>query len=159
MPAKKSASRKQPAAKTAAGKKPTSGRKPKAPAADPKTTAKEISAIIKGAEGWKGKKLSELRAIISKADPALSEEVKWKMPSKPEGVIVWTHNGIVCHADVLKSAVRINFHKGKQLKDPKKLFNARLDSTSVRAIDFPEDGKVDAAALKALVVAATRLNA
>jgi len=144
--------------KKSAAKKPAAARKPKA-AADPKTTAKEISAIIKGAEGWKGKKLTELRAIISKAAPALTEEVKWKMPSKPEGVIVWTHNGIVCHADVLKSAVRINFHKGKQLKDPKKLFNARLDSSSVRAIDFPEDGKVDAAALKALVVAATRLNA
>ncbi|UYN89784.1 MAG: DUF1801 domain-containing protein [Anaerolineales bacterium] len=158
MPAKKSASRKQPAAKTAAGKKPTTARKPKAPAANPKTTAKEINAIIKGTEGWKGKKLTELRAVISKADPALVEEVKWKMPSKPEGVIVWTHNGIVCHADVLKSAVRINFHKGKQLKDPKKLFNARLDSSAVRAIDFGEEDSIDKAALTALVTGAVRLN-
>ncbi len=152
MPAKR-----KTAAKKAAGKKPAAS-KPKAAAADAKTTAKEIAVIINKAEGWKGKKLTELRAIISKADPALVEEVKWKMPSKPEGVIVWTHNGIVCHADVLKSSIRINFHKGKQLKDPKKLFNARLDSSSVRAIDYPEDGKVDAPALKALVQGAVRLN-
>lgn len=158
MPAKKSAPKKKSAAKTAAAKKPAAARKPKAPAADAKATAKEIGVIVKKAEGWKGKKLTELRAIISKAAPALTEEVKWKMPSKPEGVIVWTHNGIVCHADVLKSAVRINFHKGKQLKDPKKLFNARLDSSSVRAIDFGEEDSIDKAALTALVAGAVRLN-
>lgn len=149
-----------PAKKPAATKKQSAVKKPKAAVrADPKTVAKEVNAIIKKAAGWKASKLSELRDIISKADPALHEEVKWKMPSKPEGVIVWSYNGIVCHADVLKNAVRINFHKGKQLKDPKKLFNARLDSSAVRAIDFPEGGSVDKAALKALVVAAVRLDA
>ncbi|UYN91549.1 MAG: DUF1801 domain-containing protein [Anaerolineales bacterium] len=143
--------------KKAAGKKPAAS-KPKATAADAKITAKEVAVIVKKAEGWKGKKLSELRAIINKADSALTEEVKWKMPSKPEGVIVWTHNGIVCHVDILKNAVRINFHKGKQLKDPKKLFNARLDSSAVRAIDFGEEDSIDKAALTALVVGAVRLN-
>lgn len=145
------------APKKAAGKKPAAS-KPKAAAADAKTTAKEIAVIVNKAEGWKGKKLAELRAIINKADSALAEEVKWKMPSKPEGVIVWTHNGIVCHVDILKTAVRINFHKGKQLKDPKKLFNARLDSSTVRAIDFGEEDSIDKAALTALVAGAVRLN-
>ncbi|QYK50046.1 MAG: DUF1801 domain-containing protein [Anaerolineales bacterium] len=154
MPAKKKAAARKPAAKKPAARKPAAKRA----AAGVKASASEINAIIKKAEGWKGKKLTELRAIISKADPALLEEVKWKMPSKPEGVIVWSHNGIVCHADVLKTSVRINFHKGKQLKDPKKLFNARLDSSSVRAIDFPEDGSVDKAALTALVQGGVRLN-
>jgi len=148
MPAKKPATKAKNAAK-----------QPKTAVADAKTVAKEVNAIIKKAGGWKADKLSELRGIISKADPALVEEVKWKMPSKPEGVIVWTHNGIVCHADVLKNSVRINFHKGKQLKDPKQLFNARLDSSAVRAIDFPEGGSVDKVALKALVQGAVRLNA
>ncbi len=145
------------APKKAAGKKPAAS-KPKAAAADAKTIAKEVAVIVKKAEGWKGKKLAELRAIINKADSALTEEVKWKMPSKPEGVIVWTHNGIVCHVDILKNAVRINFHKGKQLKDPKKLFNARLDSSAVRAIDFGEEDSIDKAALTALVAGAVHLN-
>ncbi|MCL4258923.1 MAG: DUF1801 domain-containing protein [Anaerolineales bacterium] len=163
MPAKKKAATRKPAAKKPAARKLVAkakrpAAKAKAPAAGVKASASEINAIIKKAEGWKGKKLTELRAIISKADPALLEEVKWKMPSKPEGVIVWSHNGIVCHADVLKTSVRINFHKGKQLKDPKKLFNARLDSSSVRAIDFPEDGSIDKAALTALVQGGMRLN-
>jgi hypothetical protein len=44
------------------------------------------------------------------------------------------------------------------MKDPKKLFNTRLDSKTVRAIDFHEGGTVDEAALKALVLDAVRLN-
>lgn len=46
--------------------------------------------------------------------------------------------GIVCIGDMLKKAVRLTFPKGAQMKDPSKLFNARLTSGSVRAIDFYE---------------------
>jgi len=40
----------------------------------------------------------------------------------------------------------------------KKLFNTRLDSKTVRAIDFHEGSTVDDAALKALILDAVRLN-
>jgi hypothetical protein len=123
-----------------------------------KSAAREIDAIIKKAEPWKRKKLAQLRTVIKKADPAVIEEVKWKMPSKPEGVAVWTHDGIICHADLLKNAVRLTFHKGPELKDAKKLFNTRLDSKAVRAIDFFEEDKVDEAGLTALVREAVRVN-
>jgi hypothetical protein len=120
--------------------------------------SQQIDAIIKGSGDWRGEKLSHLRALIKKADSAVVEEVKWKMPSKPMGVPVWSHDGIICHADVLKKAVRLTFHKGPQMKDPKKLFNTRLDSKTVRAIDFHEGDTVDEAALKALILEAVRLN-
>jgi hypothetical protein len=45
------------------------------------------------------------------------------------------------------------------MKDPKKLFNTRLDSNTVRAIDFREGDMVDEAALKALILDAVSLNA
>ena len=60
---------------------------------------------------------------------------------------------------MLKNAVRLTFPKGAQLEDPKELFNARLDSKSVRAIDFRQGEKVPDAAVKALVRAGARLNA
>lgn len=123
-----------------------------------KTPSQEIDAIIKAAVGWKGKKLSRLRAVIKKAGPAVVEEVKWRKPSKPEGVPVWSHDGIVCVADILKNAVRLTFPKGAQIKDPKKLFNTRLDSGTVRAIDFYEYDAINEAALKNLVLDAARLN-
>ncbi len=74
------------------------------------------------------------------------------------GVPVWSHDGILCIGDTLKNAVRLTYPKGAQMKDPKKLFNTRLDSKTVRAIDFREDEAVDEAALKALILEAVKLN-
>ena len=128
------------------------------PSSKEKSPSQQIDAIIKEPGDWRGKKLSQLRALIKKADPAVVEEVKWKKPSKPSGVPVWSHNGILCVADTLKNAVRLTFPKGAQVKDPKKLFNARLDSKTVRAIDFHEGDAVDEAALKSLILDTVGLN-
>ena len=120
--------------------------------------SQETDEIIKKTDDWRGKKLLQLRTIINDADPELVEEVKWKKPSKPEGVPVWSHAGILCVADTLKNAVRLTFPKGAHIKDPKKLFNTRLDSKTVRAIDFFENNPVDEAALKTLIQEAVKVN-
>jgi hypothetical protein len=122
------------------------------------STSQLIDAKIKALGDWRGKTLSQLRALMKQADAGMVEEVKWKKPSNPMGVPVWSHDGIVCIGDALKNAVRLTFPKGASMKDPKELFNARLDSNSVRAIDFHEDDAVDEAALKALILEAVRLN-
>ncbi len=118
----------------------------------------EIDAIISGSTDWHGSALSKLREIVLSAGPAVIEEVKWKKPSKPEGVPVWSHNGIICIGEMLKSAVRLTFPHGAQLKDPSSLFNTRLDSRSVRAIDFAENAKIPVAPLKALIRDTVRRN-
>jgi len=120
-------------------------------------TAKEVEARIKAYPGWHGKKLAQLRTVIKKADPDLVEELKWKKPSNPDGVPVWSHDGIVCVGEALKNAVRLTFPKGSSLKDPKKLFNARLVGKT-RAIDFGEEDRIDDAALKALITEAVKAN-
>ena len=71
---------------------------------------------------------------------------------------MWSLDGIVCIGEMLRNAVRLTFPKGAQMKDPKKLFNARLDSSSVRAIDFCEGEKVPEAALRALILEAAGQN-
>jgi hypothetical protein len=124
-----------------------------------KSPSQEIDAIIKDKGGWKGKKLADLRALVKKVDPDIIEEVKWKKPSNPAGVPVWSHDGIVCVGNILKNAVRLTFPKGAQAKDPRKIFNTRLDSKTVRAIDFREGDVIDQAALKALILEAVELNA
>jgi len=128
------------------------------PSPTEKSASEQIDAIIRASADWRGRKLSELRALIKKADPAVVEEVKWKKPSNPMGVPVWAHDGILCVADLLKNAVRLTFPKGAQMRDPGKLFNTRLDSKTVRAIDFHETEAVDDAALKALILEAVGLN-
>lgn len=123
-----------------------------------KSASQQIDAIIESSDDWHGKMLSKLRAIIKRADHEMIEEVKWKMPSNPMGVPVWSHDGIVCVGNVLKNAVRLTFPKGAKMKDPKGLFNTRLDSKSVRAIDFYEGVSVNESALKALIAEAVKLQ-
>ena len=123
-----------------------------------KSAAQQIHAILKKYDDWRGEMLSRLRALIKQADPAFVEEVKWKKPSRPEGVPVWSHDGILCFCDTLKNAVRLTFPKGAQMKDPHKLFNTRLDSKTARAIDFHEGDTINEAALKALILEAVGLN-
>ena len=118
-----------------------------------------VDAKIKALGDWRGRMMSRLRAVIKKADARIIEEMKWKKPSNPMGVPVWSHDGIVCIGEALKNAVRLTFPKGALVKDPKKLFNARLDSNTVRAIDVHEGDAVDEAGLKALILEAVRLNA
>src|SRR5262249_39915466 len=55
-----------------------------------KTISQQIDAIIKELGDWRSETLSQLRALINQADPALIEEVKWKKPSKPSGIPVWS---------------------------------------------------------------------
>ena len=121
--------------------------------------SQEIDAIIKKLPDWRGKTLALLRASIMKASPSIVEEVKWKKPSNPAGVPVWSHEGIVCVGEALKSAVRLTFPKGALVADPKKLFNTRLDSKATRAIDVREGEALNEAALAALIRAAVKLNA
>src|SRR5580704_19263706 len=125
---------------------------------DNESATSQIDAIIEKAKDWQGETLSRLRALVLEADPVIVEEVKWKKPSRPEGVPVWSHDGILCIGEALKNAVRLTFPKGASLTDPKHLFNTRLDSKAVRAIDFRQDTDVNAAALRALIREAVGLN-
>jgi len=120
------------------------------------SASEQIDAIIQKTSGWRGERLAHLRALIRDADPSLREEVRWKKPSRPEGVPVWSRDGIVCIGEALKNAVRLTFPNGAQLRDPKGLFNTRLTSKTVRAIDFHEGEAPNESALKALIVDSAR---
>lgn len=122
------------------------------------SASKEVDAIIDKSDDWRGQKLARVRAVILTADPAVVEEVKWKKPSRPEGVPVWSHHGIICTGEMLKSAVRLTFPKGAEMGDQMGLFNTRLDSKTVRAVDMREGDTIDEDALSALVREAMRLN-
>ena len=122
------------------------------------TIAQEIDAIIANAGGWRGETLARVRQAISSADPGIAEEIKWRKPSRPEGVATWVSEGNICMADVLKSAVRLTFPKGTSIADPDGLFNARLDSGAVRAIDYFEGSQLDDAALGRLIRRAVVVN-
>lgn len=123
-----------------------------------KPVSKQIDEIIDQYENWQGRLLKQLRGIIHEAAPEVTEEVKWKMPSNPKGLPVFSHNGIVCIVQTFKNDTKLVFFKGAFLSDPKKLFNARLKSKTDRAIEFHEGDVVDEAGVKALVKEAVEYN-
>ena len=117
-----------------------------------------IDARIAELDDWRGEMLAELRTLIKEADPDVVEDVKWRKPSSPGGVPVWSHDGIICTGETYKSAVKMTFAKGASLEDPSGLFNSSLEGNTRRAIDFREGDEIDEKALKDLVRAAVALN-
>lgn len=122
-----------------------------------KNPSEQIDDIISTYGGWKGDLIASLRRVILKADPNVTEEIKWKMRTRPEGLPVWSHNGIICFAETWKDNIKLLFPKGASLDDPNKLFNARLQSKDIRAIEFKEGDTVDEGALTSLVHEALKL--
>jgi hypothetical protein len=117
-----------------------------------KSPSKMIDERIRELGDWRGKILSQLRALIKQADPEVVEEWKWR------GVPVWSHDGLICTGETYKNVVKMTFAKGAALKDPSGLFNASLDGNTRRAIDLHEGEKINEEALKTLVRAAVTLN-
>ena len=117
-----------------------------------KTPSQLIDGRIKELGDWRGTMLSELRSLVKEADPDVVEEWKWR------GVPTWYHDGMICTGETYKSVVKMTFAKGAALPDPAGLFNASLEGSVRRAIDFHEGEKVDEKAFKSLIRAAVALN-
>jgi hypothetical protein len=121
--------------------------------------SRQIDARIEALSDWRGETLARVRSLIKEADPEVVEEVKWRKPSNSMlGVPVWSHAGMICTGETYKNAVKLTFANGASLADPSGLFNSSLEGNTRRAIDFHEDDKINAKALKALVRAAVALN-
>jgi hypothetical protein len=123
-----------------------------------KSAGEQIDDIIQLYGGWKGQLLTDLRALIKQADPEVTETVKWKMRTRPEGLPVWEHNGILCLAETFKNDVKLVFVKGVRIQDPTGLFNARLMSKTDRAIEFHEGYQLAGPEIIKLVRQAVELN-
>lgn len=114
--------------------------------------SERIDERIRELGDWRGDLLAQLRALIHVADPGVAEEWKWR------GVPVWSRSGIICTGETYKTAVKMTFARGASLDDPAGLFNASLEGSTRRAIDFHEGDAIDEAALVALIQAAVALN-
>jgi hypothetical protein len=123
------------------------------------TPSELIDAKIEELGGWRGEVLSRIRGLIKQAAPEVVEEIKWRKPSNPFGVPVWSHDGIILTGETYKDKVKFTFAKGASLDDPAGLFNSSLEGKLRRAIDLREGDGIDEEAFKALVRSAAELNA
>jgi hypothetical protein len=125
---------------------------PAKPSRDSAAAAKNITKKIAQLDDWRGETLASVRELIHAANPAIQEEWKWM------GTPVWAHDGIVCTGESYQQVVKLTFARGAALPDPKKLFNSSLEGNVRRAIDIREGDKLDVAAFKKLIKAASAAN-
>jgi len=114
--------------------------------------SQRIDVLIADLTDWRGKTLAVIRKSILNADREILEEWKWM------GSPVWSRDGMIAVATVLKDKVKLTFAYGAILPDPDKLFNAGLGGNRWRAIDFFEGDKINERGLRNLVRAAIEFN-
>lgn len=117
-----------------------------------------VDLVIASLGGWRADKLASLRTLIKGADPAITEDVKWRKPSNPLGVPTWYRNGIICTGESYKDKVKLTFFKGAMLADPAGLFGRGEVGGTRRAIDIRESDAIDERAFVVLVRNAVAAN-
>ncbi len=116
------------------------------------TPSQLIDARIEELGDWRGDTLRRIRALITRADPDVVEEWKWR------GVPVWYHDGMLCTGETYKNAVKLTFAQGASIDDPDGLFNSSLEGNTRRAIDVHEGDIIDEKAFQALFLRAVAHN-
>ncbi len=86
-----------------------------------KNTIPEVDAYIEKAAKFAQPILKKIRRLFHKAFPKIDEAMKWSTPA-------FMHKGIVAGMAAFKQHVRFAFWKGKQMKDPKKIFEGIGDT-------------------------------
>jgi hypothetical protein len=133
-----------------------------APSLKGRRTTRPASRRIDASRGsgpdWRAEMLSRVRRLIREADPNVVEEQKWKKPSNPGGIPVWSHDGIICTGETYKNHLRLTFADGASLPDSTGIFNANLEGAT-RALVLHEGDKIDEQAFKSLIRAAAALHA
>ena len=107
---------------------------------------------------WRRDIIDRIRSLIHDVDPEVAEEAKWVKAANPDGVPVWSRDGIICTGEIYKDKVKLTFAQGASLDDPSGLFNASLDAGTRRAIDIVERADLDERAFQDLVRAAVAFN-
>jgi hypothetical protein len=116
------------------------------------TASEQIDKVIADHPDWRGKLLAGIRRLVQEADPEILEEWKWR------GAPTWSHNGLVCVANIFKDTVKVVFASGAKLADPDGLFNSELAGNAWRGITFSEKDKINEPAFKRLIRSAVELN-
>ena len=116
------------------------------------TASEQIDKKIADHPDWRGKLIEGIRRLVLEADPEILEEWKWR------GAPTWSHNGLVCVANIFKDTVKVVFASGAKLADPNGIFNSELAGNAWRGITFSEKDKINERAFKRLVLSAVELN-
>ena len=92
---------------------------------------KQLDAYIAALEPWQRAIIAKLRALIHKADPAISESLKWRQPA-------YEHQGIVCITSAHKEWINVIFYKGAMIPDIHKIYNRESNRKNLGVIKLTD---------------------
>ena len=114
--------------------------------------SEQVDKTIADHPDWRGTLLANIRRLVLEADPQAVEESKWR------GAPTWSHDGLVCLANIFKDTVKVIFSKGAKLADPNHLFNSEISGNAWRGVTLSEGDRINERAFKAMVRSAVELN-
>jgi hypothetical protein len=145
----KKAPAKKVAAKNAAVKKAAPAARRAVPKESPLKGMPVEQWIQEKASGWQLAVIQRLVGILREAAPDMTATIKWGQP-------VFESNGPIAYLRPAKAHVTFGFWRGGEIADPKKLLEGAGDRMQHMKIAGPD--QLDAAAIKAMVQEAVRLN-
>ena len=107
---------------------------------------------------WRADLVEQIRGLILGTDDDITEDIKWRKPSNPDGVPTFSCDGLLCTVETYKDKVKVTFAKGASLPDPTGVFNASLDAGTRRAVDIREGEALYSDAFTDIVRSAVALN-
>ena len=116
------------------------------------TASEQIDKKIADYPDWRGQLLADIRRFVREANGEILEEYKWR------GAPTWSHNGLVCLANIYKDTVKVIFPSGAKLADPDRIFNSELAGRAWRGITLSKKDGINEHAFKRLVRSAIELN-
>ncbi|MBR8842747.1 MULTISPECIES: DUF1801 domain-containing protein [Pseudoalteromonas] len=121
--------------------------------------ADAVTAKIASLSDWRAVVLQQVRSLILSVDKEVEEDIKWRKPSNPTGVPVWSKAGMICTGEVYKDKVKLTFAYGAKFEDEHQLFNTGFAGNTRRAIDIKQQDTINEAHFCTLIRAAIRYNA
>ena len=108
-----------------------------------------MDAYVGGLDGWQQAAAKKLVAIVQKAAPKATAQIKWSQP-------VFEQGGPFCFFKAFTRHMNFGFWRGASLKDPKGLIRSGGDRMGHVRLESEAD--IDAPALVALIRQAVKLN-
>jgi hypothetical protein len=87
------------------------------------TASDLIDARLADLGDWRGETLARIRQLLREADPEVTETVKWRKPTNPNGVPVWLDSRYV-RADICECSDERNALRGHRDRHARRLVRA-----------------------------------
>lgn len=89
---------------------------------DSRSASVQIDAKIDDLGDWRGETLAAVRELIHAAVPEVIEEIKYRKPTNPAGVPIFSHEGTICTGETYKGEGQAHLRQRRFTRGPRWTF-------------------------------------